>query len=125
MDQSRGTIKYVNPAKDFGFITPATAGQPDVFFSFGQMRGNAARLPNKGESVIYEAEIGKRGPVACIVYNLADPLAVEDLQMDQDAAQRMALAKQTAQAAQKAFTADLIERNRQWRAARGITAVRS
>lgn len=125
MDQSHGTIKYANPAKSFGFITPADSNQPDVYFSFGQMRGNAARLPIKGEKVVYEAEAGKRGPVAQVVYNLADPLALEDLQMDQDAAQRMALAKQTAQAAQKAFREALFEKNRQWREARGITAVRS
>ena len=58
MTQFNGTIKYVNPAKGFGFITPSVSGKPDVFFSFDQLRGNAARLPQKGEIVVYEEGTG-------------------------------------------------------------------
>lgn len=110
-----GTIKYVNPAKGYGFITPSIKGTPDVFFSFDQMRGNAARTPIKGESVVYEEGIGKRGPVATTLYVLADALAAEDLARDTEAAERYEAQKQATQQARKEFTLSLYERNRQWR----------
>jgi cold shock CspA family protein len=118
MTQFNGTIKYVNPVKGFGFIRPTISGRPDVFFSFDQMRGNAARLPQKGEKVVYEEGTGKRGPIALTVYNLADPMACEDYARDLETTKRLEAAKQAAQAGRKVFTAALIERNRQWHAAR-------
>jgi cold shock CspA family protein len=115
--QKNGTIKYANSEKRYGFITPAIAGC-DIYFSFDQLRGSAARSPIKGEAVIYEEGMGKRGPVATTVYNLADPLAVEDHTADQETAQRLAVHKQAANEGRKAFTAALLERNKQWHAAR-------
>lgn len=113
--QLNGTIKYVDSQKGFGFITPAIKGTPDVFFSFDQLRGNAARIPVKGEKVIYEEGIGKRGPIATTLYNMADPLAVEDLKADTETAQRLEVQRQQAHAGRKEFTLSLYERNRQWR----------
>jgi cold shock CspA family protein len=118
MQQFKGVIKYVDASKRFGFITPSIKGRPDVFFSFDQMRGNAARTPIKGESVVYEEGIGKRGPIATTLYNMADPLAAEEHIADLETAQRLAAAKQLAMEGQKAFLADLIERNKAWHAAR-------
>jgi cold shock CspA family protein len=116
--QFNGTIKYVNPSKGFGFIKCDTWGRPDVFFSFDQLRGNAARLPQPGEKVIYEEGSAPRGPVATTVYNMADPWACEDFAADCETGRRLAEAKQLAGEGQKKFMADLIERNRQWHAAR-------
>jgi cold shock CspA family protein len=113
-----GAIKYVNPSKGFGFIAPSVKGKPDVFFSFDQMRGNAARTPQKGETVVYEEGMGKRGPIATNLYVMADPMAVEDHKNDLQTAQRMADHWKQAHQERKAFTAALIERNRQWHAAR-------
>lgn len=120
-NQFNGTIKYVNPSKGFGFITPSVKGKPDVFFSFDQMRGNAARLPLVGEKVIYEEGSAPRGPIATTLYNMADPLACEDHQRDLETTKRFAARKASASEGQKQFMADLIERNRQWHAARKIT----
>lgn len=117
-EQFNGAIKYVNPSKRFGFITPSVSGKPDIFFSFDQLRGNAARLPQRGEKVVYEEGSSKRGPVCTTVYNMADPLACEDYLADLETAQRLAAAKQLAMEGQKAFLADLIERNKAWHEAR-------
>jgi cold shock CspA family protein len=113
--QSNGSIKYVNPAKRFGFIAPSIAGKPDVFFSFDQMRGNAARLPQRGEKIVYEEGIGKRGPVATTLYNLSDPLACEDYQADIETSKRLQATQQNAHEGRKAFTLSLYEKNRLWR----------
>jgi cold shock CspA family protein len=113
--QRNGTVKFVDSSRQFGFIKPDLKGAPDVFFSFDQMRGNAARIPAKGEKVIYEEGIGKRGPIATTLYNLSDPLAVEDHKADLETAQRLAAQAQAAHAARKEFTLSLYERNRQWR----------
>lgn len=118
IQQSNGTIKYVNSEKRFGFIAPSVSGKPDIFFSFDQLRGNAARIPVKGEKVVYEEGTGKRGPIATTLYNLSDPLACEDYTNDLETAKRLETSKQSAHEGRKAFTADLIERNRQWHAAR-------
>lgn len=112
-----GTVKYVNPAKFFGFITPDVKGQPDLYFAFEQLSGDAARLPIKGDAVLYEQGIGKRGPVATSVYNMADPVAVENYECDQETVKRLQAAKQAAQEGQAEFRKALYERNRQWRAA--------
>lgn len=117
-DQHNGSIKYVNPLKRFGFIAPNVSGKPDIFFSFDQLRGRASRVPRIGEKAVYEAGIGASGPVCTTVYNMADPLACEDYLADLQTAQRLAAAKQLAMEGQKAFLADLIERNKAWHAAR-------
>lgn len=115
INQLNGTIKYVNPEKGFGFISPAVKGTPDVFFSFDQLRGNAARLPQRGEKVVYEEGVGKRGPVATTLYNMADPLAVEDYNADLETMKRLEAQKQATHQARKEFTLSLYEKNRQWR----------
>lgn len=117
-EQFNGSIKYVSPSKRFGFITPAVSGKPDIFFSFDQLRGHASRPPRIGEKVVYEEGSSKRGPICTTVYNMADPLACEDYLADLQTAQRLAAAKQLAMEGQKAFLANLIERNKAWHAAR-------
>lgn len=117
-DQLHGTIKYVNVSQGYGFITPAIAGTPDVCFFFDQLRGNAARMPQKGEKVIYEEGVGKRGPIATTVYNLADPLACEDHQADIETAERLQSARRKAAMDQLEAKARLIARNAAWHAAR-------
>lgn len=117
-DQLQGSIKYINVSQGYGFITPAISGQPDVCFFFDQLRGNAARMPLKGEKVIYEEGMGKRGPIATTVYNLADEQACKEYQSDLEAHERFASSKRKAALEQIESTARLIEKNRQWHAAR-------
>ena len=117
-EQHNGKIAFVNPIKGFGFITPSVTGKPNIFFSFGQLQGNAARLPYKGESVIYEVGTSKRGPIALSVYNLEDPWACQDYAVSQAIRKSFEERKQAAIEGRKAFTEALIERNRQWHAAR-------
>lgn len=117
IEQFNGSIKYVDPFKRYGFITPSCAGAPDIFFSFDQLRGHASRIPRIGEKVIFEKGMSRRGPVCLTVYNMADPLAEEDYERDIETAKRLEAHKLAAQAGQKAFREALYERNRQWRAA--------
>lgn len=114
-EQFNGSIKYVNPSKRFGFIAPAVSGKPDIFFSFEQLRGNAARSPRRGEKVVYEEGSSARGPICTTVYNMADPLSCEDYLSDLKTAKRFEAQKQAAQQGRKEFTQSLYERNRQWR----------
>ncbi len=115
--QRNGTVKFVNTEKAFGFITPDIKG-PDVCFFFDQLRGNAARMPIKGERVVYEEGVGKKGPIATTVYVLADEQACNEYQDDLEAHERFALARRKAALDQIESTARLIEKNRQWHAAR-------
>lgn len=121
MTQLNGAIKYANAEKRFGFITP-DSDQPAVYFAFDQLRGSATRTPRTGEPVVYEVGTGARGPIATTVYNMADPLACEDYEADQDTAARLQATRQAAQSAQATFKAQLIEKNRQWHAARNGSA---
>jgi cold shock CspA family protein len=120
--QFNGSIKYVNPLKRFGFITPTVKGAPDIYFSFEQLRGHASRPPRIGEKVVYEVGSSRRGPVCTTVYNMADPLAVEDYQADIEVAKSLENHWKAAHEGRKAFTAALYERNRQWHAARTPSA---
>jgi cold shock protein len=121
--QRNGSIKYVNTVKGFGFITPDITGTPDVCFFFDQLRGNAARVPLKGERVVYEEGIGKKGPIATTVYVLADEQACQEYQADLEAHERFAAQRRKAALDQIESTARLIARNAAWHAARkGVTS---
>lgn len=116
-----GTIKYVSP-KGFGFIAPSVISAPNVFFSFDVLRGNAARLPQIGEKVLYEEGTSKRGPCALVVYNLSDPMALEDHASAEAVRKGFEERKAAAAAARKAFTEALYAKNKAWRAARNPSA---
>jgi len=56
----KGTIKFFNGAKGFGFITPDNGGK-DVFVHANDTGG--AQL-NEGDKVEFEVVEGKKGPQA-------------------------------------------------------------
>ncbi len=56
----KGTIKFFNVAKGFGFITPENGGK-DVFVHANDLGG--AQL-HEGDKVEYEVVEGKKGPQA-------------------------------------------------------------
>ena len=61
--RAKGTVKWFNDAKGFGFITPE-AGGPDIFVHFTGIRGKGRRTLTDDAKVEYEVIEGQRGPQA-------------------------------------------------------------
>ncbi len=57
----KGTVKFFNEAKGFGFITPKDGGK-DVFVHVSGLNGDT-RL-NEGDFVEYEVTQAEKGPCA-------------------------------------------------------------
>jgi len=60
---ARGTVKWFNSAKGFGFIEPAGGGE-DVFAHFSQIQMDGYKSLREGQPVQYELEDGDKGPKA-------------------------------------------------------------
>ena len=56
----RGTVKFFNGAKGFGFIAPDDGGN-DVFVHFSNISGSGFRNLDEGQKVEYEAQEGRKG----------------------------------------------------------------
>ena len=56
----KGTVKWFNDSKGFGFITPAEGGE-DVFVHFSAISGDGFRSLSEGQQVEYEVVQGKKG----------------------------------------------------------------
>lgn len=56
----KGTVKFFNESKGFGFITNDETGE-DIFV---HITGLAGEQINEGDSVSYELGEGRKGPVA-------------------------------------------------------------
>lgn len=65
----RGTVKWFNDAKGYGFIAPKD-GSVDVFVHFSAMTGSGFRTLDAGDLVEYDAYQGKRGLAATNVQKL-------------------------------------------------------
>lgn len=59
MAKAKGTIKFFNSQKGFGFITPDD-GSKDLFVHISNLEGNAQTL-NEGQKVEYTPAQGKKG----------------------------------------------------------------
>ena len=67
--RSKGTVKWFNNDKGFGFITPDEGGK-DLFVHFSAISGNGFRTLAEGAKVSYDAEEGPKGPNAANVQPL-------------------------------------------------------
>jgi CspA family cold shock protein len=63
--KSKGTIKFFNSQKGFGFITPESGGK-DLFVHISNVKGDAHQLRD-GSSVEYVEKTGPKGPEAADV----------------------------------------------------------
>lgn len=66
-DQERGTVKWFNAAKGFGFITRENG--EDVFVHFRSIQGKGHRSLGEGQSVIFTVTEGEKGLQAVDVTN--------------------------------------------------------
>ena len=60
---AQGTVKWFNPDKGYGFITPDDGGE-DLFVHFSAIQGSGFRNLGEGEKVTYEEGQGQKGPQA-------------------------------------------------------------
>jgi cold shock protein len=60
---AQGTVKWFNPDKGYGFITPDEGGE-DLFVHFSAIQGSGFRSLGEGEKVTYEVGQGQKGPQA-------------------------------------------------------------
>src|SRR5215212_3485460 len=72
MAREKGTVKWFNPEKGFGFITREN-GEKDSFVHHSAIQGSGFKTLNEGESVEFEVVQGTKGPAAEAVVRLDAP----------------------------------------------------
>jgi CspA family cold shock protein len=64
----KGTVKWFNESKGFGFITRENGG--DVFVHYSSIQDNGFKSLSEGQAVSFEIEDGPKGPKAVNVTKL-------------------------------------------------------
>lgn len=59
---SKGTVKWFNESKGFGFIEQESG--PDVFAHYSEIVGSGYKSLNEGQAVEFNVTQGERGPQA-------------------------------------------------------------
>ncbi len=65
-NRMKGTVKWFNDAKGFGFITPED-GSKDIFVHHSAISANGFRSLAEGDQVEFSIEQGPKGPNAANV----------------------------------------------------------
>jgi cold shock protein len=65
---ARGTVKWFNDAKGYGFISQENG--PDVFVHHTEIQGSGFRSLSEGEPVEFQVTQGQKGPQASQVKKL-------------------------------------------------------
>jgi cold shock protein len=65
MARSKGTVKWFNGEKGYGFITQENG--PDLFVHYSEIQGSGFRSLNEGDKVEFEITEGKKGKQASSV----------------------------------------------------------
>lgn len=70
-ERVRGTVKWFNGEKGYGFITQGGDG-PDLFVHYSEIQGRGYRSLNEGDAVEFEVTDGKKGKQASAVVVVTD-----------------------------------------------------
>lgn len=65
----KGTVKFFNESKGFGFITPED-GSKDLFVHFSAIQSDGYKTLAEGQAVKFDVEQGQKGPAATNVVAL-------------------------------------------------------
>ena len=60
----RGTVKWFNNRKGFGFIADPEGGDADIFVHYSEIRGDGFKSLQEGDMVEFEISPSERGPKA-------------------------------------------------------------
>jgi CspA family cold shock protein len=60
---ARGTVKWFNDSKGYGFITPDDGGK-DLFVHHSAIQGGGFKSLKEGQAVEFDSERGQKGPQA-------------------------------------------------------------
>jgi len=60
MSANKGTVKWFNSTKGFGFIEPKDGGE-DVFIHFSEIIMDGYKQLSEGQQVEYEVQRGEKG----------------------------------------------------------------
>ncbi|MBI5741594.1 MAG: cold-shock protein [Nitrospirae bacterium] len=66
---AKGTVKWFNESKGFGFITQDDGG-PDVFAHSSEIKGDGFRNLAEGDKVSFDVVQGDKGPKAVNIVKL-------------------------------------------------------
>ena len=69
MEKIKGSVKWFNESKGFGFITPED-GSKDVFVHFSAIQSNGFKTLSEGQRVEFEITEGAKGPSAANVTSI-------------------------------------------------------
>ncbi|RMF76857.1 MAG: cold shock domain-containing protein [Chloroflexi bacterium] len=64
-ERTRGTVKWFNSEKGYGFIEQDDG--PDLFVHYSEIQGSGYRSLNEGDTVEFEITEGKKGQQASAV----------------------------------------------------------
>lgn len=66
MARQTGIVKWFNPDKGFGFITPDTGGK-DLFAHFKEIQGTGYKSLQEKQRVEFDVTQGQKGPQASAI----------------------------------------------------------
>ncbi|MBP9864820.1 MAG: cold shock domain-containing protein [Candidatus Omnitrophica bacterium] len=72
---TKGTVKWFNSQKGYGFITPETENAPDVFVHYADIQGEDFKTLQEGEVVEFDITEGNKGDKAIHVVRSTTPTA--------------------------------------------------